>query len=449
MSETTQNNPEQSQNDTALAPAGMRTFYIILIGQVISIVGSNMTGFALGVYAYQRTGSAASFALILLFNMLPRALFSPLAGVAADRWNRRRIMILSDTGAALSTLAVIGWLMTGRLEIWHIYLATFANSTFSTIQGPAFGAAVTQLVPKSQFGRVNGLTQLGDGVGQLVAPILAGAVIGLVGLRGVLIVDLLTFLVAVGILLANRFPQLASTPKKVAKQHSLSADIRAGWRYIVTRPGLVALMIVFALANYLVGNAEAVLTPMILSFATPETLGAMLTAGGLGMLVGSVALSVWGGGERRVYTTMGFYALLGLAVITAGLSPSVPLVTGALFVAFLCVPILIGANHAILQIKVAPEMQGRVFALRTTLNTGSFALAYLTSGPLADKLFEPLMAQGGLLAGSVGQLIGVGPGRGIGLMFIVMGALAVVTSIGGLLYPRLRRVEVELPDAVQ
>jgi MFS family permease len=431
------------------AIGSMRAFLLIWFGQVISVIGSSMTGFALGVYVYQRTSSASVFALILLFNMLPRALFSPLAGVVADRWDRRRIMILSDGGAAISTLAVASLLIAGRLEVWHIFLATFLNSTLSTMQGPAFAAAVTQLVPKAQFGRVNGLMQLGSGVGQMVAPVLAGALIGLAGLRAVLIVDLATFLFAVGTLLATQFPQLKSTSDKVGQKRSLISDLRAGWRYIVARPGLVALLVVFAVANYLVGNAEAVLTPMILSFASPGTLGVILTLGGFGMLVGSLVLSVWGGGRQRVYTALGFYALLGLAVIAAGLSPSAPLVAGALFVTFLCVPIAIGSAHAILQTKVDPGMQGRVFALRMTLNTGAFALAYVTGGPLVDLIFEPLMAQGGPLAGSVGQLIGVGPGRGMGLMFIVMGFLAVLTAVGGLLYSRLRRVELELPDAVQ
>ena len=303
-------------------------------------------------------------------------------------------MILSDGGAAICTLAVAGLLMAGRLEVWHIFLATFLNETFRAMQGPAFAAAVTQLVPKAQFGRVNGWMQLGGGMAQMVAPVLAGMVIGLTGLQGVLIVDLATFLFAVGTLLATQFPQLKSTSDKVSQKRSLISDLRAGWRYIVTRPGLVALLVVIAVANYLVGNAEAVLTPMILSFAPPETLGVILTLGGFGMLVGSLALSVWGGGSRRVYTVMGFYALLGLTVIAAGLSPSAPLVAGALFVIFLCVPIFIGTTQAILQTKVDPGMQGRVFALRTTLNTGAFALAYLTGGPLVDLIFEPLVRWG-------------------------------------------------------
>jgi MFS family permease len=358
-------------------------------------------------------------------------------------------MILSDTGAAASTLALANLLLAGRLEVWQIYAATFANAAFSTLQTPAFAAALTQLVPKAQFGRVNGLMQLGDGVGQLVAPMLAGAVFGLAGLQAVLLLDLATFLFAVATLTVTRFPALEFRRETTDRRRSFSTDLREGWQYIASRPGLVALMVVFALANYLVGNAEAVLTPMILSFAPPETLGMMLTLGGLGMLFGSVVLSAWGGGRRRVYAVLGFYALLGSSVVAAGVSPSVPLVTAALFVAFFCVPIVIGANHAILQTKVAPQIQGRVFALRTMLNTGAFALAYVTGGPLADGLFEPWMAQGGALTGIVGRVIGVGPGRGIGLMFIIMGALAILTALGGLFYPPLRRVEQELPDAVQ
>lgn len=200
--------------------------------------------------------------------------------------------------------------------------------------------------------------------------------------------------------------------------------------------------------NMFAGVAEAVLTPMILSFASPDTLGMIISAGGMGMLAGSVLLSVWGGGKRRVVTVFISDALLGLSVLAAGLAPSVPLVTAASFVAFMCVPITIGTSQTILQVKVAPDVQGRVFALRNTLTTLAFAFAYLIGGPLADGVFEPLLVVDGPLAGSIGQLIGVGPGRGMGLMFIVTGSLAVLTAISAFAYPRVRRVEIELPDAV-
>jgi MFS family permease len=222
-----------------------------------------------------------------------------------------------------------------------------------------------------------------------------------------------------------------------------------GWRYLVARPGLIGLVVIFALVNFFVGTAEAVLTPMILSFTTPDRLGVILSVSGVGMLIGGVLMSIWGGGQRKVYAAFGSYALLGLAVVLAGTAPSVGLVTAALFLAFLCLPTLMGASQAIMQVKVAPDVQGRVFALRAMLNTSAFAVAYLIGGPLADQVFEPLMADGGLLAGSLGQVIGVGPGRGMGLMFVVMGSLAIMTALSAFAYPRIRNVEVELPDAVE
>jgi DHA3 family macrolide efflux protein-like MFS transporter len=429
--------------------AALRIFLLIWAGQVVSLTGSSMTGFALGVWVFQQTGSATSFALTLLFVMLPRTIVSPFAGLVADRWDRRWIMILSDTGAGASTLATAALLLSGQMQVWHIYLLTAVNSAFGALQGPAFGAAITLLVPKAHYGRVNGLVQLGGGIGQIIAPVLAGLLIGFIGLQGVLFIDMTTFLFAVATLLVVRFPQPETAPEGAAGQSSWTRRVWKGWCYLVTRPGPMGLVLIFALGNFFVGSAEALLTPMILRFTSPDTLGVMLSIGGVGLLVGSVLMSIWGGGRRKVYTVFGAYAVLGFAVVTAGLSPSVPLVTVALFVAFLAVPMGIGASQAILQVKVAPEVQGRVFSLRQMLNTASFAIAYLIAGPLADTIFEPLLAVDGLLAGSVGQVIGVGPGRGMGLTFIVMGFFAVITALSAFGYPRIRNVESELPDAVE
>jgi MFS family permease len=426
----------------------MQTFFIVWSGQMVSLTGSSMTGFALGVWIFQQTGSATGFALTLLFNMLPRAIFSPFAGVIADRWDRRRIMILTDVGAGITTVATATLLMTGQLEVWHIYLFTALNSSFGAFQGPAFGAAVTHLVPKAQYGRANGLMQLGTGVGQIIAPVLAGVLIGAIGLQGVLLVDIATFLFAVFTLAVIRFPGPKTAREAAEGRGSWAKDMWQGWNYLVARPGLMGLVVIFTLVNFFVGTAEAVLTPMILSFTTPEGLGVILSVGGVGMLIGGVLMSIWGGGQRKVYAVFGSYAMLGLAVVLAGTAPSVGLVTVAVFLAFLCLPVVMGASQAIMQVKVTPDVQGRVFALRAMLNTSAFAVAYLVGGPLADRVFEPLMTDGGTLAGSLGQLLSVGPGRGMGLMFVVMGLLAIATAVSAFAYPRIRNVETELPDAV-
>jgi MFS family permease len=428
----------------------MRNFFVIWIGQAVSILGSSMTGFALGVWIYQQTGSATSFALTLLFNMLPKALVAPFAGVLADRFDRRRIMIFADLGAGIATFAVALLFVGGELSPWHIYLLTAVNASASAVQGPAFGAAITQLVPKAQFGRANGLLQLGQGIGQVIAPVLAGAFIGLFGLGSVLIFDMVTFLLAVTSLLVIRFPKLRRRIRDENQEQSrFITQISQAIKYLWYRAGLIGLMLVFAMANFFVGVAEAVLTPMVLSFTTPDKLGLIMTIGGVGMLIGSLLVSVTGGGKRKIYAVFGAYALLGGGVFLAGIQASIMVVAIAVFLAFFFLPTVMSASQAIMQVKVAPEIQGRVFGLRMFLNTISFALAYLIGGTLADKVFEPLMVEGGRLAAIFGPVIGVGPGRGMGLMFVLMGFLSILTALSAFAHPRIRRVELELPDAVE
>jgi MFS family permease len=425
----------------------MKTFFVLWTGQVVSILGSSMTGFALGVWIFQQTGSATSFALTLLFNMLPKALVAPFAGVLADRYDRRWIMIFTDLSAGMATMLVAILYATGNLSIWHIYLLTALNASASAFQGPAFGAAVTQLVPKTQYGRANGMQQLGEGIGQILAPVLAGVLLGAFGLASVLLVDMLTFVIAVISLLLVRFPgQHKTREQKSDVEVKWSSQLGQAVQYLWIRPGLLGLMLVFTLVNFFVGMAEAVLTPMVLYITTPENLGLIMTIGGVGMLAGSLLMAAFGGGQRKVYAVFGAYAFLGAAVFLAGLRPSVILISTAVFLAFFFLPTVMGASQAILQAKVAPSIQGRVFGLRITLNTLSFALAYLLGGVLADGFFEPLMAANGALAHSVGRLIGVGPGRGMGLMFILMGMLSVVAALSAFAHPRIRRVEIELPD---
>lgn len=440
-----------SYRNKALPLAELRTFLVVWIGQAVSILGSAMTAFALGVYIYQQTGSATGFALTLLFNMLPRAVLAPIAGVVADRYDRRLIMILTDSGAGFATIMTALLLLTGRLEVWHIYLLTALNASFSTLQGPAFGAAVTQLVPKSYFGRANGLLQLGEGIGQIAAPVLAGVLIASIGLWSILLVDMATFFFAVLMLLLIKFPSYQSEKHSPATQSEGESWYRQawkGWRYLWTRPGLIGLVLVFTATNFFVGIAEAVLTPMILSFASPNQLGVMMTIGGFGLLAGSLLMSGWGGGKRKIFTVFGAYSILGAAVIIAGSAPSIPLVATALFIAFFSAPIVMAGSQSIMQAKVAPDVQGRVFALRMMLNTAAFAVAYALGGPLADKVFEPFMATDGAIANTIGKVIGSGPGRGMGLMFIVVGIFALFTALSAFAYPRLRRVEIELPDMV-
>ena len=427
---------------------GIRIFILIWFGQLVSLIGSSVTSFALGVWVYQRTGSVTQFALISLSTTLPLIAISPLAGALIDRWNRRWSMIISDSGAGLSTLAIALFLVTGRLEVWHIYLATAISSTFSALQWPAYTATTTLLVPKQHLGRASGMTQLGRAAAQLISPVLGGVLLVTIQLQNVILLDFATFLFALVTLLSVRFPKVKSPATREAGKGSLLRETAYGWTYITARPGLLGLLIFFAASNFLVGVVQVLVTPLVLSFASPAVLGAVLSIGGSGMLVGSLVMITWGGPQRRMNTVFGFMLLLGLCILAAGLHPSAPLFALAAFLFFFSLPIVNASSQAIFQQKVAPDVQGRVFAFNGAIAGAAMPLAYVVAGPLADQVFEPLMATNGIFASSIGRLIGVGPGRGIGLLFIVMGALTMLATIAAYQYPRLRLVEDELPDAI-
>lgn len=426
----------------------MRIFILIWVGQLVSLIGSDLTGFALGVWVYQRTGSVTQFALISLFAQLPRIVISPVAGVFVDRWNRRWAMILSDSGSGLGTLAIALLFATGRLEIWHIYLLTAVISAFNAFQWPAYSAATTLLVPKQHLTRANGMTQLGEAIAQLISPILGGLLVVTIQLQGVILLDFATFLFSVVTLLIVRFPDAKTTTPGKAKKTALLQDAAYGWTYIIARPGLLGLLIFFAANNFLVGVVTVLFTPLVLSFTSTTVLGTILSLAGMGLLVGSLAISTWEGPQRLIYSLLGFELLGGLCILVAGLRISVPLLALTAFLFFFGTAIINSCSQTIWQRKVALEVQGRVFAIRRMIAWSSQPLAYLIAGPLTDRVFEPLMATKGPLASSIGQIIGVGPGRGIGLLFILMGSLTMLTTIAAYQYPRLRLVENELPDAI-
>ncbi|MBE2201319.1 MAG: MFS transporter [Anaerolinea sp.] len=434
------------------APAnkGMRAFNIIWIGQLFSLLGSELTGFALGIWVYQNTGSVTQFALISFFTIIPGLVLSPIIGALVDRWNRRRIMIFSDTGAALSTLFIAVLLWGGQLETWHIYLATIITSTLSAFQNPTYMAAITLMVPKKQLGRANGMVQMALAISQLVAPVVAGILVDTIQIRGVILVDFATFLFAILTLLMVRIPD--HKPKlgegEEEEKRSIWQDVVFGWRYITERPGILALLIFFSFAGFLVGIVSVLATPLVLSFASASVLGTVLSISATGMLAGAAAMSALGGLKRHIYGVLGFSLWLGVCLVLVGLRPSAVLVAIGGWAFFFALPIVNASATAIMQIKIEPDVQGRVFAFRRMISGGAIPIAYLISGPLADYIFEPLMAQEGPLAGSVGQIIGTGDGRGIALLFIVAGIFLVVLTAGGFLYQPLRFIEDRLPDVI-
>lgn len=427
----------------------MSTFVIILIGELISMLGSGLTGFALGVWIFDQTGKATPFAITVLFANLPQILLAPLAGSLADRWNRRLMMILADIGAALTTLLAVFLLSIGKLDVWTIYIIAALGSVFGAFQETAFQASVVTLVPKKDLARANGMAQTTQAVTMLVTPVLAGVLFGLIGLQGIMTIDFITFFAAIAALLVVRIPQ----PKLDAGSNQKAnawEDAKLGWNYVRVRTGLLGLMLFFMMVNFML-NFSAVLTgPLVLSTHNAAVLGTIQMFGGIGMLVGSLGVSIFGAPKKRVLTLLGVILISSVGLGLAGFRDSIVLMAAGFFITMVSVPLASASSQSIFQVKVPENMQGRVFAIRTVFARFMMPLAFLISGPLADHVFEPLMQEGGALAATfVGALIGVGPGRGIGLMYLIGMVGVMITIVITFLNPRVRNVETELPDVVQ
>ena len=427
---------------------GPRAFVAVWIGQVISFIGSGLTSFALGVWVLQRTGEITQYALISMFFVLPGVLLGPLAGTLIDRWDRRKAMLISDLGAGISTLSIVIAFLLGGLQVWYIYLAVFISGAFGSLRMPSMQAAMTQMIPHKNLGRASGMMEIVQ-IGQfLIAPAVAGGLMGKIGLAGVVLVDFTSFLFAITILLFVRISRAEMTSEGGAGRGSMLKEMFYGWKYIIARPGLAALMLLFAVSNITTEMTVVLFTPLILSFATTAQVGLAMSLSAGGFLVGGFIMSIWGGPKRRIRVVIIFMILLGLFSALIGFRASVGLIIVSGFFATLCVPIFSSSNQVIWQKKVAADIQGRVFAIRRTILLATPLLTYVIAGPLADRVFEPLLAVNGPLAGGIGQVLGTGPGRGIGLLFVTMGLLLVLITTIGSLSPRLRQVEDELPDAV-
>jgi MFS family permease len=439
---------DRPEADLAAAPrraTGFRGFTVVWAGQLVSLVGSGLTRFALGIWVYQATGSVTLFTLIALFSRLPGLVVAPFAGALVDRWDRRWTMLGAGTGAGLLTggLALLLW--ADALETWHVYVFVALGSLFEAFHWPAYIASSTLMVPRRHLGRIGGMMQLGQAAAGTLAPAPAGFLLVTVGMTGVVLVNLATFLFAVVSLLLVRIP---SPRGDGGPRSTLWRQALYGWTFIRERPGLLGLLGYFAAVNLVMGMGIVLITPLVLSFATAAVVGVVLTVANAGLFAGAVVMSVHGGPRPRIHGVLAMGLLFGLGLALAGLRADPWLVAGALFAALFAAPIINGSSQAIWQVKVPVDVQGRVFAVRRLIAQITAPVSYLAAGPLADRVFEPLLAAGGPLAGSVGRVLGVGEGRGIGLLFVVLGTLTALISLWGYLQPRVRRVEAELPDTL-
>ena len=430
-------------------PSGMRGFVIVWLGQVVSMLGTGMTNFAVSFWIFQQTGEATALTWAIFFFMAPSVLFSPIAGAIVDRANRKTIMIVSDLLAGVATIILLTLLAADSLQIWHIYLANLLAGAANAFQFPAYSAAVTMMLPKEQYGRAAGMLALAGSASGILAPAFAGALLAPIGLVGIMSIDVATFLFAVFALLIVYIPQPEVTAEGRTGQGSLLQESAYGFRYIFERPSLLGLQMVFFCINFLAMFGFAVMVPMILARTGNNeiALASVQSLGAIGGVVGGLLLSTWGGPRRKVNGVL--LGMVGISILgqsLMGVGQGVFIWATSAFLGQFILPILNGSNQAIWQAKVAPDVQGRVFAVRRLIAQITAPVATALAGPLADNVFEPAMQPDGALAPLFGWLVGTGAGAGMGLMFVITGLIGVAVGLGGYLFPAIRNAEDLLPD---
>lgn len=433
-------------------PTGMNAFLLVWIGQIISMLASMMTQFALTIWAFEETGQATTLALVQVFFITPFLVMSPIAGVMVDRYNRKLMMMISDFGAGIGTILILVLHTLGLLEIWHLFIAAAINGTFNTFQWPAYSAAISLMVPKEQYGRANGLMSLREMGPAVLAPMLAGALIGFIGLRGILIIDILTFTFAIGALLLVFIPQPERTEAGREAEGSWLKEAWYGFKYIFERPSLLGLQLVFFFANFFAGIGFTLVAPLVLARTGNNEVifGSVQSIGAVGGILGGVLMSTWGGFKRHTQGVLLGWIVAGVIGMSLfGLGQGVLIWGISFFIGALVGPIINSSNQAIWQAKVAPDLQGRVFSARRLIAWLTTPITPLIAGPLADFVLEPAMQSGGALADIFGPLLGTGPGSGMAIIIIFAGLGSTLVGLAGYLFPVIRNAEALLPDHVQ
>lgn len=427
--------------------SNFRTFLIIWASQLASMLGSEMTNFAVTIWAWNVTGKATSLSLIIFFTQVPRLIAALFAGILVDRGDRKLLMLLGDAAAGISTIAIFLLFTTNRLEIWHLYVTAAIGGLFGYFQHLAYSASISAIVPKQHYTRAAAMcNHVGQFGSNIIAPGLAGALYYVIGLQGILTVDIATFAIAICTIYFVHIPQPAIT--RDLSSQKIWQNLAIGWRYIFKNPSFLALLIFLLVFNFIDYAIAGIHAPVILARSNNNAavFASVQSAIGLGGVVGAVLLSVWGGFKRRIYgMLLGTVLSYGCMVVFGlGNLPATWMLAGFFTAVFWSS--ISSFEQAIWLSKIPPELQGRVFANRYLIAQLAAPLGLAIAGPLADNVFQPAMLPGGILADTFGGLLGNSYGSGIALQYTLFACCGVLIGLGGFTWSKLRNIELVVPD---
>ncbi|MGX7092912.1 MFS transporter [Hutsoniella sourekii] len=406
-----------------------RTFLILWLGQLIAATGHGVSSFAIGIYVYRLSQQATAISMVSLAAFLPSIILAPLAGILADRFDRRMLMMLADGVSSLGLISILWLYYLGQLHVWHVLMGVTFSSVFQALLEPAYRATVSDILPEEDYANASGLVQLASSAKFLVAPAIGGYLMTRPnGISLALLLDILTILVT---LATTQWVRHRLGQVKFKKQsESLWQDFKAGSDYLLEHSGILTLMLLAASLTCYLGSIQILIQPLALSITNSQTLGQVISLGAIGMLLSSLLVG-WRGipaGKELSLLRMGM-VICGLFIIGLGLSRSVASLTLSCFLIFLTLPVMTSSLETLMRLVIPSGIQGRVWGILSFLSQMGYLIAYLLSGPLADYVFEPLLLEGGLLASTpIDNWLGIGPGRGIGLLFVLAGTLLLLTA---------------------
>ena len=397
----------------------MKSYLLLWSTQSFSGLGSAMTSYALVIWSYTQRGSALMTALLMVSSYAPYVLFSIFAGALSDKWNKKAVMLVCDTVAALTTIVMLFLMQTEGLQIWHLYLINGINGLMNTVQQPASEVAVTRLLPRKYYQRVGGLRYLASSLNSILTPVIATAVLGLAGMGAVVAFDLLTFGVAfLTLALAIRIPE----EEEPENQEKILATAREGLRYLNRERGIFGLILFLSAINLVASLYEAAFPAMLLSRegGSEKALGMVNAVIGIATLLGSMFASFLKTPKSRVRVicnSLLFSMSTENFLLAFGRTPFIWCMGG--FLGWVCIPLMNTNLDAIMRLRVPDNMQGPVYAVRNSMQFFTIPLGYFMGGFLVDRVFEPVMAlqtEGSLLS----VLFGTGKGSGAAFFFFVI-----------------------------
>ncbi len=403
-----------------------------------------MTGFAIEIWVWEQTQQATTLTLWSFFTLLPSILIFPIAGIIVDRWRRKYLMIVGDTVTVLTTVAFLLLYTSANLHIWQLYLIGAIAGAFQQVQELAYSASITLMVPQQQYVRVSGMRALSGRVSQIIAPPLAGFLYYAIGIAGIAVIDIITFGVAIATVMFVAIPQPTShSPLPTSLTHW--QELQFGIRYILNRRNLLALLVVNLLFWLPHDLGDSLYAPLILSRTQNDAriLGSTAVAAGLGGVTGALLISTWRGPSQRIDGVLRGMIGAGISKIVFGLGRGAQVWLPAQFCSSLNFPILGSCDTAIWMTKVEPAIQGKVFAAQSLALQVISAIAVLLAGPLADKVFEPMMQSEHVIAHHLGSLFGTSAGSGIALLYVLCAVCMFLAGYTGYTIPILRKLDTQ------